>query len=134
MVETLGRGNVPKSTIQNLLNLKQESFPDQCIDWREVVNNLVESESQYCKEAYGKVFRFIVHCGLTKRIDVIGLKKWRNIMINGIESIPDYDESCKRKASLDAIRSKLAMFEAEYQTLKEATTIVELAFWEEKDQ
>ena len=56
----------------------------------------------------------------------------RNIITNGIESIPDYDDSYKRKASLDAIRSKLDIFETEFQNLKEATTIVELAFWKKR--
>ena len=131
MVQTLAEAKVPNELIQNLLNIQQESFPEQC-NWNEVLNNLVEPESQYCQEAYGKVFRFIVHCGLAKRIKELGLKEWRKIITNGIESIPDYDDSNKRKASLDAIRSKLAMFETEYQNLKESTTIVELAFWKKR--
>ena len=134
MVQTLGLANAPKELVQNLINIKQESFPDQCVDWREVLNNLVGTRFQNYEVTFHiyRSFRFIVHCGLAKRIVEIGLRKWRNIITNGIESIPDYDDSNKRKASLDAILFKLAMFENEYQTLKEATTIVELAFWKKR--
>ena len=132
MVETLSLANLEKSTIQNLVDLQLEFFSEQSIDWREVVNKLVECESWEGGFGIYRSFKYIVQRSLIKRIDKIGLEKWRNIISCGIESIPDYYESYKRKTSLDAIHSKLSMFETEYQNLKEATTIVELAFWKKR--
>ena len=68
--------------IQNLLDLQQESFPKQSIDWMQVVEKLAE-ERRACEET----FRFLVKCSVTKRINAIGLKQLRDSVTYDIKTV-----------------------------------------------
>ena len=129
MVKTLGKASAPSEVIQNLLDLQQESFPEQSIDWTQVVERLAEEELR----PYEETFRFLVKCSVTKRINTIGLKQWRDRLFDDTESTrPMFDGYFDRRAYQDTIRSKLVEYEAEYYQLKEATTILELALWKKR--
>lgn len=61
--------------------------------------------------------------------------------MNMIESIPEHthdtpgrvrDPTNTRRAHLDRIRSKLTTYQRDFRTLKEATTMLELAMWSAK--
>ena len=42
MVETMGRCDTPKESIENLLHVKQMHFPDQTIDWDHLLDEFVQ--------------------------------------------------------------------------------------------
>jgi len=130
MVKTLGIAGAPVEVIQNLLDLQEESFPNQLIDWDAVIERLsvIQSDLQYVSRR--ETFQFLVKCSFMERINDIGLKQWRDDVINKVMSpgfkMP-YDVA--ERTWLDGIKSKLAEYEIEYQNLKEATTVLELVFW-----
>ena len=120
MVETLGRGNVPKSTIQNLVDLQKESFPEQNIDWNTVFNSSrVSTES----------FVTLVLLKNLERIQAIGPKQWRDEIR---EFISNNARMSNRRDIITNFEAKFLHFETEYQTLKEATSMIELVLWKLK--
>ena len=122
---------VPQKVIQNLLDLQQESFPEQSIDWTQVVEPLAAEEERL----YEETFRFLVKCSVTKRINAIGLKQLRDSVTYDIETLRPTDGilgNYDKDAYLTTIRSKLTEYEAEYYQLKDATTILELALWKKR--
>ena len=140
MVETLGRGNVQKSTIQNLVDLQKDSFPEQFIDWDTAVEACTSSTRVSAKSLSN-----IVQLSVSKRVGAIGLKQWRDeIMGKLTKEIPDDDVSdsdsdiedddiLDRKREFFAeFHAMLVHYETEYHNVKEATSIVELALWRHK--
>ena len=81
MIQTLGIAGAPVEVIQNLLDLREESFPDQLIDWDAVIESLVVNTS--C-DSRSETYQFLVKCSFMERINAIGLKHYRNNMINTV--------------------------------------------------
>ena len=111
------------------LILQDESFPDQLIDWDAAIaiESLVVNTS--C-DSRRETYQFLVKCSFIERINTIGLKQWRDNVINmvmGPKFTMPYD--VKEGNWLDDIRSKLILYEAEYHRLKEATSLLELVLW-----
>ena len=126
MLTTLGERRAPESSIQSLIDLQKVSFPAQKIDWDEILNTLANNDA-YTLRA---ILQLLVNVSISTRINSIGIKQWRDDMSRMVaEPIP-------RKQSkivwLEEVKSKLSHDEAEYQQLKEATTILELALWKTK--
>ena len=132
MVETLGAAGAPVRIIQNLLDMQEEDFPDQSIDWDTIMDKLAV-------EQYGKInefdskrepFQFLAKCSFMERIDAIGLKHYREDVINKVMS-PDFKMpyDVVEGTWLNDIKSKLNQYEDEYSKLKEATSLIELALW-----
>ena len=132
MLTTLGIAGVPVEVIQNLLDLQEESFPGQFIDWDAVIEKLAVQPclTQVERE---KAFQFLVKCSFMGRINAIGLKQWRDNVINKVMS-PDFimPFDVEEGTWLDDIRSKLSQYEDDYSKLKEATSLLELALWKIK--
>ena len=135
MVEILGNA-ASLNVVQNLLGVQREFFPEQRIDWDQVLANLVRGKKGHEPNATDDVFRLLIKSGLSKRVDAIGLKIWREDITHTIENIkltrsypwtPD-----GRLAAIEEIRKKLARYEVEYLKLKEATSMLELALWKNK--
>jgi len=128
MMLTLVRADAPKKVIQNLFQVQQESFPDQDIDWwrtfiKEMPHMDIENVSQI-------TFQAIVQCCISKRLNEIGLKLWRDDIHNHLEYA--YSMNRKRIPWFNGMNSKLTQFETEYTKLKEATILLELAIWKNK--
>jgi len=119
MMATLSKGKVSNSVIRTLLDIQQEFIPD--LDWEEWIGELTEHE-----HISQKTFRFLVQCGLTERVNAIGVKQFRNEII-GLMKLGG-----SKEIWLDSVRSKLVNYEDEYNRLKEATTMLELALWKYK--
>ena len=129
MVTTLGAAGAPVRIIQNLLDLQEEDFPNQLIDWDAVIERLSVEPKCGCvcrKETY----QFLVKCSCIERINAIGLKQYRDNVMNMVLS-PDFimPYDVKEGIWLDGIKSKLILYEAEYHRLKEATSLLELSLW-----
>ena len=144
MVKTLGRASAPSNVIQRLLDVQEECFPQQCIDWDIILEQLDEPTDWHSKEAAAHcvTFRYLISHVVTKRMNKIGLKQWRDEMADKLDewSTPGrkgHDEAwriyrCGRKAYRADIMSKLAHYETEYQKLLEATSVLELVLWKIK--
>lgn len=133
MLTTLGIAGVPVEVIQNLLDLQEESFHDQSIDWDAVIERLpVEPNSRTYGYYFSRreAFQLLVKCSFTERINAIGLKRWRDNVIDTVMNPGFKIMDVKEDTWLNGIKSKLSQYEDEYSNLKEATSLLELALWE----
>ena len=133
MMEILGN-TASLNVVQNLLGVQREFFPEQRIDWDQALANLVRGRKSHEPCATDDVFKFLIKCSISKRVDTIGLKIWRQDITHTIENIPLLMKDGKgnipsRSAPLNEVRSKLARYEVEYLKLKEATSMLELSLW-----
>ena len=127
MMRTMAIARAPPTVIQNLLDLQEESFPEQKIEWEEVFNDLGERGKCFA------TFRFLIKCSITKRVNGIGLKQYRDTIMKKVGSVaaprsefPDENERVKYKTEVQRI---LSHYETEFQILREATSVLELALW-----
>ena len=124
MMLTLVKADAPKEVIQNLFRIQQESFPDQDIDWWSTF--IKEMPRVDIDNVLQRTFQAIVQCCISKRLNEIGLKLWRDDIYIHLET---YSINRKRIPWLNGMNSKLVQFETEYIKLKEATTLLDLASW-----
>ena len=124
MAETLIRAaNVQEEAIQKLLDV-HFAFPiPKQIDWKQVLDKI---QLGICP----RMFLFLVRCCFTGRANAIGVKQWRNDMLDFLPSAK-YNLSNKRNFIVTT-QSKLAKLETRYQNLKESITLLELALWKNK--
>jgi len=127
MMRTMAIARAPPTVIQNLLDLQEESFPEQKIEWEEVFNNLGQRGNCFA------TFRFMIKCSIRKRVKDIGLKQYRDTIMKKVGSVaeprsefPDENERVKYKTEVQRI---LSHYEIEYQSMKEATSVLELVLW-----
>jgi hypothetical protein len=128
MVETMGRCDTPKESIEKLLCVKQMHFPDQSIDWGYLLDKFaLPSRVSFEGAHFQERMQFLFMCGMSDRVEALAFKVWRDCITNMIHTA-DFNWYNKL-AILREIRSKLAYFEGELSQLKEVTTILELALW-----
>jgi hypothetical protein len=70
MVETMGRTDSPKESIENLMHVRQVHFPEQPIDWEYV---LLQEQTQY-----------LFMCGMSDRVEALAFKVWCDRITNMI--------------------------------------------------
>jgi hypothetical protein len=128
MVETMGRCDTPKESIENLLHVKQMHFSEQPIDWVYLLNKFTQPSQFSSRSTFLERMQFLVMCGMSDRVEALAFKVWRDYVTNMIHTaafVYDGDNS----AVLHRIRAKVAHFDDEYPRLKEITSILELALW-----
>jgi hypothetical protein len=129
MVETMGRTDTPKESIENLLRVKQMYFPEQPINWEYLLDN-------FATPSYRRIFQsqirermqFLVMCGFSTRVEALPFKIWRDCISNMIQT-SNFLYNGDNSSILREIQDKIAHFEDELSKLKEATTILEIALW-----
>ena len=136
LMEQLCLGNAATSSIQMLLDVQQTLFPGRTIDWHTIIQKAATNQSPIVQV---DVFRFLAENSYSKRIDAIGIKQWRDdltleieehmLFENGENSYAIGHGFPKRKLWFDGFNSKLVEYEARYEELKEATTMIELVLW-----
>jgi hypothetical protein len=128
MVETMGRCDTPKESIENLLHVKQMHFPEQPIDWGYLLDQFAASHRFCFRVPFQERMRFLFMCGMSERVEALPFKVWRDHITSLIHTAAFvYDED--NTVILREIQDKLAHFECEFPKLKEATSILELALW-----
>ena len=121
MIATLSKSKVNNCVFRTLVDIQQEMKPN--LDREEWINGLAMHEQISCD-----AFQFLVQCGYTERVNAIGLKKFRDVMIKEMKKpIP-----LNKVPWLNGVRLKFFQCEDRYKRLKEATTILELALWKYK--
>jgi hypothetical protein len=128
MVETMGRTDTPKESIENLLCVKEMHFPSQPIDWEYLLEMFAQPSCVSFYTEFRERMQFLFKCGLSSRVEALAFKVWRDHITNMIHTaVFEYDED--NFVILQRIRDKIAYFEDEVLKLKEATTTLELALW-----
>jgi len=129
MVETMGRTDTPKERIEGLLCVKQIHFPEQPIDWEYLLNKFVHpTQHSFGGLPFQEQMRFLFMCGMSERAEALAFKVWRDHIKHLIQTA-DYKYIGDNSVVLREIREKTAYFEGELPTLKEATTLLEIALW-----
>jgi hypothetical protein len=121
MLMTLIKTNAPAAVMQNLLNVQQTLSPEYNIDWNQVLRSLA------AENMYPKTFCFLTRCSIATRVNVIGVKHFRDAMADDWMGCNShyFNGHAWRTDTL----TKLEYYESEYQKLKETTSILELALW-----
>jgi hypothetical protein len=129
MVETMGRNDTPKESIENLLQVKQMHYPDQPLDWDHLLDKFAKpSLVSFYGAPFQERMQFLVKCCMTFRVEALHFKVWRDHITNMIYTA-DYKCNEDNRSITNRIRDKLDYFEDEIPRLKEITTTLELALW-----
>jgi len=130
MLEILVQSHVPIGNIQNLLNVKQSSFPDQSCSVKDLVMKLAKADTSRCKydrcNISIKVFKYLLQASISKRLDTLDEKRWSVQIQTSINQLPNTVSTCEENTL--EIYTKLAS----YEIAKEGTTLLELALWKAK--
>ena len=133
MLKTLVRRNVPLANIQRLINTQQQISPDCNYNMQGIVLQLVTSATGL--EAFGRrctsieTFRYLLRISVTDRLDSLGIGRWREELENRVSSLPKYGlRVSKRGEDTKAVYDRLAT----YESIKEATSVLELSLWKTK--
>jgi hypothetical protein len=132
MVETMGRCDTPKESIEKLLSMKQMHFPEQPLDWGYLLVNFAHPTiHSFGGLPFQERMRYLFMCGLSDRVEALAFKGWRKSILNRIHAA-DFkwaEDDRHNSVILHRIQTKIAHFEDELPRLKEITTILELALW-----
>jgi hypothetical protein len=128
MVETMGRCDTPKESIENLLRVKQLHFPEQPIDWDHLLDEMIRLFYFSFPSQIRERMQFLVMCGLSTRVEALAFEVWRDYITNMIHT-SNFGYNRDNSFILNRIREKLAHFDDKLSKLTEATTILELALW-----
>jgi hypothetical protein len=132
MVETVGRCDTPKESIENLLCVRQMHFPEQPIDWEYLLNEFAKPSNLHLNGVLlQEQMQFLVMCGMSERVESLPFIVWRDHITIMIQTF-NFQHNGNNSVILHRIQEKLAYFEDELPKLKEVTTILELALWKMK--
>ena len=132
MVITLGRVNVSIAVMQNLFDVKHRLSPGYNIAWEHVLEELVRSTIANRPYLSQETFCFLIRCSIATRINAIGVKHFRDAMVDDwTDIIVEFNQDNRQMWYTETL-TKLEYYESEYQKLKETTSILELALWKIK--
>jgi hypothetical protein len=139
MVETIGRCNTHRENIERLLHVKQTLFTEQPIDWDHLLDKFASPSYIPFSELFKERMKFLFLCGLSTRVEALAFKVWRDCIFSMIQTADfkwaadDFKwAKVDNYSILHGIRRRIAQFDDELPKLKEATTMLELAFWKLK--
>jgi hypothetical protein len=129
MVKTMGRTDTPKESIENLLCVKEMHFPEQPLDWDDLLDEFARpSKVSFDGATNQKRLQFLVMCGMSDRVEALTFKVWRDY-IKSMVYTAYFEHNRDNFVILRRIRERVAHFEEQLPKLKEITAILELAFW-----
>ena len=128
MLVTISRTNTQK-VIHKLLDVQEESFSTQLVDWDRVFDELIANEFSN-HHTNDVTFKYLLERRFSKRISAIGVKHWRDDILDCIRTpiIRNIPEGTSKRVWVDDVTSKLASYEG----CMEATAVLELALWKKK--
>jgi hypothetical protein len=130
MVETMGRCDALKDSIENLLRVKQMHFPEQPLDWGYLLDEFASNVHISFQSTFKQRMQFLTMCGMSTNVESLPFKVWRDYITNAIYSVEFlWSDNKDNSVILRKIQAKIAHFENELPRLKEITTILELALW-----
>jgi len=130
MLLTLTKANVPLANIQRLINAQQSSFSNQKYDIQAIVMKLAiyDTSQASLRKPFTSVdiVQYLLQISISKRLDSLGISKWRKDLENCIKSLPD--KAKNREDDTKAVYDRLVV----YESIKEGTSVLELALWKAK--
>ena len=131
MIQTLAKGNALLANIQNLINTQQCSFPEQSFDMYTVVMELASSDARQatfhrpctCVET----FQYLLRASMANRLDTLGVKRWFVELERGIDALHERPANY-RNFDTRVLYARLEL----YESIKEATSVLELTLWKTK--
>ena len=129
MVDTLGRRDTPKESIENLLQVKQMHFPEQHIDWDHLLDEFALPSNVSFPTIFREQMQFLVMCGMSSHVEALAFRVWRDYITNMIHSA-DFKWGEHNFHIIQEIRARVSHFVEELAKLKDITTIIELALWQ----
>lgn len=133
-LQTIESGDV---LTQQLNSVQKELFPDpDDINLQMICEELVGSMNGWWNANRmlfsRKSFQFLLKCNIPERVNAIGVRKWRLDIIALVEKLSTIPRGSDHNAYLDSIYSKVLFYELEYESLKNVTSVLELALWKAK--
>lgn len=150
MIKTMCEAFVPLRIIQRVVNVQQNSFPDQHCDMQHILTELARSDSTVYQAASHltaserkqqslylcEVMQYLLRIGVSDRLDELNVERWRfdiEKQVEGIErlisgAINDVQDVSRLAAYTSTVYARLAL----YESVKEASTILELSLWKAK--
>jgi hypothetical protein len=132
MVITLGRADASVEVIQNLLNIQHTLSPGYNINREQVFGQFAERTLSNEPHASPKTFCFLIRCSIATRVNAIGVKHFRNAMVDDWTGVIVEFNQDNRQMWYTETLTKLEYYESEYRRLNETTSILELALWKIK--
>jgi len=128
MILTLAKRDVPLTNIKKLITAQQRFSPEYDYNIQSIVVELAASDAtrEGCWYTSIETFQYLLRVSITDRLDSLDIKRWRIDMENCIKSLPD--EAKNREHDTQAVYDRLAT----YESIKEGTSVLELAFWKAK--
>jgi len=133
MMLTLGRADVDYDVIIKLSRMQEESFPNQVMDWSVILKKAVtlwdDDQPGYINKT---AFKHLVRRSFAARVKAIGLKHFWGEMSDKMHETNVGSSAQGRRDYIAKIHEELALCIDEYNRLKEATALLELALWKKK--
>ena len=131
MIQTLAKRKAPLLNIQKLISALQNSFPDQEYDLQQVVMELAASDATQAR-LFDDIFitdidtfKCLLQASITKRLYSLDVERFREELLR---CIYDIREGKGKEEDTQALYDRLAA----YESMKEGTSILELALWKAK--
>jgi hypothetical protein len=87
MLETIGRCDTPKESIENLLCVKQMHFPEQPINWDYLLDKFtMPSHVSSCDDLFTERMQFLYICGMSLRVKALPFEVWRDCIFDMIHT------------------------------------------------
>jgi hypothetical protein len=132
MVETMGRCDTPKESIENFLHVKKMHFPEQPIDWNYLLDKFARpSDFGMSDKLFQQQMQFLYMCGMSERVQALPFQVWRDFITKMIQTAA-FEYNRDNLSILHRIHDQFTFFEDKLPKLKEATSILELALWKMK--
>ena len=130
MIRTLAQRNVPLPNIQRLISTHTSSFSGQKYDMQALVIELASSDATKARlyKPYTSIgtCRYLLQLSITERLESLAVSRWSVELKNVIISLPK--NVTIREASVRELYQRLAT----YESIKEGTSVLELALWKTK--
>ena len=128
MILTLAKRNVPLAYVQTLVNTQHNYFHGQYCEMQSVVMELAAYDgSQFSRPpSSAETFRYLLHVSIADRLDSLCVRRWRIELEKCVNEFPD--KASVRENETKALYAKLET----YESLREGTSVLELALWKAK--
>ena len=130
MLLSLTKRNVPLANIEKLVNTQQSNFPDQQYDLQGLVMELAihdTSQANLYKSCTSiDTFEYLLRLSIAKRLDSLAVRRWREELEHSMNALLKVTRF--RDRDTQAVYDRLATFES----IKEGTSVLELALWKHK--
>jgi len=130
MLLTMAKRNVPLKNIQKLITIQRSNFSDQEYDMQQAVLDLAASNATQASilKPYTsfETFIYLLQASISDRLGLLGISRWHEELENSISVL--FMATTSRDRDTQEVYDRLAT----YESIKEATSVLELALWKAK--